>query len=368
SYVSATGAGWTCSASPAGVVSCALAGTIAVGADSSDLTITATVGAAAYPSVTNTATVSSTDPDLPGSATASDPVIVDPSASLQLTKKHQGSFQVGSTGSYLLTVSNTGPTATPGPVTIADTLPTGLSYRSAAGTGWTCTAAGSTISCSRPGPLAAGASSQLRIVVNVLAAAYPSVLNSATASATGSPSATGTDTAPVSSLVVLTISKHLMSYRNNLASYLMTVTNTGPNGTASAITVTDPLPAGLSYRSASGAGWSCGAAGQTVTCERSATLAAGASASLTLVAAVTAAPGTTIGNVATVRGGGSAGATNRTTPSNQASLSVTATGGGAGSGGLPDTGRDTADPAMLATGLLLVGLGLLLLGRRRRWS
>ena len=60
--------------------------------------LTATVGAAAYPSVTNTATVSSTDPDLPGSATASDPVVVDPSATLQLSKQHLGTFAVGAPG------------------------------------------------------------------------------------------------------------------------------------------------------------------------------------------------------------------------------------------------------------------------------
>jgi uncharacterized repeat protein (TIGR01451 family) len=43
------------------------------------------------------------------------------------------------------------------------------------------------------------------------------------------------------------------------------------------VTVTDVLPAGLSYSSFTGSGWSCGASGQTVTCTHAPTLNAGAS-------------------------------------------------------------------------------------------
>ena len=130
SYRSAAGTGWTCTADQAGTVSCTLAGAIPAGADSADLVITTAVTADAYPGVTNIAEVSSTDPDLTGTAdSTSDPVTVDPSAQLQLVKQHVGSFAVGQTGSYLLTVSNSGPTATPGPVLVTDTLPAGLAYR-----------------------------------------------------------------------------------------------------------------------------------------------------------------------------------------------------------------------------------------------
>lgn len=363
SYVSAAGTGWTC-AEASGTVSCTLAGSLAVGADSSDLVITATVGASGYPSVTNTATVSSTDTDLPGTASASDQVTVQPSAALTLTKKHLGTFTVGKTGSYHLTVSNSGPTATPGPVTVSDVLPAGLSYQSASGTGWTCSATGPTVTCSLPGPLAAGASSQLTLTVTVLAAAYPSVTNSATASAPGSAAASGSDTAPVTPLAVLSISKKLASYQDNLATYQITVHNAGPNPTVKPITVTDKLPTGLVFSSASGTGWSCGTAGGTVTCLHPTSLAAGASSGFTLVAVVNAAPGTTISNIATVSGGTSSGPSSS---SRSAVLAVTATGSGSGSGsgsGLPNTGRNTETPAGLALGLLLIGLGLLLLARR----
>ena len=79
---------------------------------------------------------------------------------------------------------------------------------------------------------------------------------------------------------------------------------------------------------------------------------------------MTAAAGTTIGNVAIVSGGAPLG---RSSASQSAVLAVTATGqDGPGSGGLPQTGRNDAEPSVLAIGLLLAGLGLLLLGRRPR--
>jgi large repetitive protein len=351
------------------VVTCTLAGSLGIGADASDITLTATLGAQAYPTVTNTATVSSTDPDLPGSATASDPVTVEPSAALRVLKAHVGTFVVGKAGNYLLTVSNSGPTATPGPVVVTDKLPAGLSYDKASGTGWLCTASGSNVTCTRAGALAAGASSTLTIVVNVLAAAYPSVTNTATATGTGSPPATGADTAPVTPTVDLGITKVLSSYKDNLASYRITVSNSGPNATVKPIVVTDKLQTGLSYRSATGTSWACTDSANTVTCIRTATLAVGASSSITLVALVNAAAGSKIVNVATVSGGGVAGSTGKTSPVGSAVLAVAATGStGGGNGSLPQTGRDSRDPLIIAVTLLLLGLGLLLLGRRRPTS
>jgi len=55
-FVSATGSGWTCSASE-GTVTCATGDPLAVGDTSSSITLTVSVGSAAYPGVTNSATV-----------------------------------------------------------------------------------------------------------------------------------------------------------------------------------------------------------------------------------------------------------------------------------------------------------------------
>lgn len=48
--------------------------------------------------------------------------------------------------------------------------------------------------------------------------------------------------------------------------YTIDVTNNGPADVTDTITVTDTLPAGLSFNNAAGGSWSCGASGQTVTC------------------------------------------------------------------------------------------------------
>lgn len=62
-------------------------------------------------------------------------------------------------------------------------------------------------------------------------------------------------------------------------SYTLTVHNNGPDLSNYSgnftTTVTDTLPAGLTFQSASGSGWSCGASGQLVTCTSSAAIASG---------------------------------------------------------------------------------------------
>jgi uncharacterized repeat protein (TIGR01451 family) len=87
------------------------------------------------------------------------------------------------------------------------------------------------------------------------------------------------------------------------ASYTLSVTN----GTSSnerednVISVTDVLPAGLTYVSGTGSGWTCGASGQTVTCTRPPVLNPGATAPpLTLTVAVGAAAFPSVSNTATM--------------------------------------------------------------------
>lgn len=70
------------------------------------------------------------------------------------------------------------------------------------------------------------------------------------------------------------------------ADYTLTVQNTGTDSSSSQITVTDNLPAGLTYSSATGTGWTCNAVGQAVQCTTSQSLAGGASSAITLTVAV----------------------------------------------------------------------------------
>jgi uncharacterized repeat protein (TIGR01451 family) len=88
------------------------------------------------------------------------------------------------------------------------------------------------------------------------------------------------------------------------ASYTLSVTNGTSGGNEredNVITVTDVLPAGLTYVSGSGSGWTCGASGQTVTCTRPPALNPGVTAPpLTLTVAVGSAAFPSVSNTATV--------------------------------------------------------------------
>jgi hypothetical protein len=73
-----------------------------------------------------------------------------------LTASHIGNFAQGQPSApYTISVQNGGAAAGSGNVTVADTLPSGLTATAIAGPGWACTLA--TLSCSRSDPLAAGA-------------------------------------------------------------------------------------------------------------------------------------------------------------------------------------------------------------------
>ncbi len=93
------------------------------------------------------------------------PVVVPDMA---IKKTHSGSFVVGQTASFTMVVSNLGATSVV-PIVVTDTLPTGLTFNSASGSGWDCTgSAGQDVMCTHPGPLALGDPPLvLTIVVNV---------------------------------------------------------------------------------------------------------------------------------------------------------------------------------------------------------
>ena len=119
---------------------------------------------------------------------ASDTLVVG-RPDLQVTKTHVGNFVVGSTGVYSLGANNLlGAQNSNNPYTITDTLPAGLTFVSAAGTGWTCTTdlptVPTTVSCTNNTTINRATSNPnlITLTVNVLVAAFPSVSNSATIS------------------------------------------------------------------------------------------------------------------------------------------------------------------------------------------
>jgi uncharacterized repeat protein (TIGR01451 family) len=99
------------------------------------------------------------------------------------------------------------------------------------------------------------------------------------------------------------------------ATYSIALFNGGGAASSGAYTVVDTLPAGLTFVSATGVGWSCAASGQTVTCTSSTVLQAAGpgpnSIALTVLPDATAVPSVT--NRATVSGGSDSVLTNNTT-------------------------------------------------------
>jgi uncharacterized protein (TIGR03437 family) len=182
--VSMTGSEWSCTGS-----TCTRSDVLYGGSSYPAITVTVNVAPNAPSQVTNQVTVSGGNSK---SGTATDLTnIVLPSA-LSVGKSHPGNFAQGQTNAaYTVTVSN-GASAAPtnGVVTISETVPTGLTLVSMAGTGWTCPAS----SCTRSDALPAGASyPPIAVIVNVAPNAPAQVTNQVTVSGGGSVSATASD-------------------------------------------------------------------------------------------------------------------------------------------------------------------------------
>ncbi|MDP8979995.1 MAG: hypothetical protein M3O35_05320 [Acidobacteriota bacterium] len=135
--------------------------------------------------------VSSTNGGTGNTAAASVTVRV---ADLVISKSHTDPFAAGSPlGTYTLTVSNIGPVASFGPVTVTDQLPNGLTPTTLQGTGWNCNLL--TLTCSRSDALAPGASyPAITLTVSVSPTTAITVTNNATVSG-GAEVNTSNDTA-----------------------------------------------------------------------------------------------------------------------------------------------------------------------------
>ncbi|UBF29979.1 DUF11 domain-containing protein (plasmid) [Kovacikia minuta CCNUW1] len=120
---------------------------------------------------------------IPSTAASTSVNIIPNTPDPTIAKSHTGSFTQGGTGTYTITVTNSGGVATSGTVTVADTLPTGLTPTAATGTGWSCAIAGQTVTCTRSDALAALVSyPAITLTVSVAANAPTSVTNTATVS------------------------------------------------------------------------------------------------------------------------------------------------------------------------------------------
>jgi uncharacterized repeat protein (TIGR01451 family) len=157
-------------------------------------------------------------------------VTSEPTVDLAITKTHTGNFTVGANASYSLQVSNgtgAGVIAVDYPITISDTLPTGLSFVSGSGTGWSCSAVGQVVSCSHPNPgfLLPGQS-------------LPTlVLTVAVGNAVFAPSNTAQNTSVINTATITAVGTFELNSSNNSATDTATVL--GSNLSTSTKTVSD---------------------------------------------------------------------------------------------------------------------------------
>ena len=301
--MSATGAGWVCSNVGNVSVTCTLP-TLAAGATAGLVTVIVT--APPQPgSVTNTATVTSptTDPD-PTDNTSSSTTGVTASADLAITKTGPANVLSGSTVTYTLSVTNNGPSDA-ATLTVTDTLPAGITFVSANGTGWACSNVGNvSVTCTRAA-LAAGVAAPPITVVVTAPAANGTITNVADVTAatpdpdpTNNTSSLDTAVGPAAD-VSLTKTGPATAAPGSTVTYQLTVANAGPSD-ATAVSVTDTLPAGIVFVSATGTGWACTSTGNiSVTCTR-ATIVAGATAPVVTVAVTAPMHAATLVDTATV--------------------------------------------------------------------
>ncbi len=289
---------------------------LAPGASYPALTLTVSVAANAPASVTNTATVSGGGEVNTANDTVTDPTVITQVADLTVSKGHSGGFHPGDTADTLtITVSNPGAAPTTGPVTVTDTLPAGLVPTAAIRgviNGWSVSVNGQIVTATRSDVLAAGASYPvLTLTVGVAANAPASVTNVATVAGGGeinTANDTATDVIAITRVADLVIALgHSGNFSVGGTGYFtMLVTNVGGAATNAPVTVTNTLPAGLTYIGQSTVnGWAISVSGQTVTATRSDALAVGASyPHLHLTVSVAKNAPDTFVDMATVSGGG----------------------------------------------------------------
>lgn len=373
-YVSGTGTGWTCNA-VGQAVTCDLTGPLAAEA-ATTITLNVTAGAAAVPSVTNTATVTTTTPDPdPDNDTDDDTVDVAALVDLAITKTHTGDAVIGSELTFTLAVTNNGPTVDPGPVTVTDTLPTGLTYVTAVGSGWSCSAEGQDVTCTRATGLGIAEESTISLITQIATTASGTLTNTATVTSAAEDTDPGNNTD--SDELTLTSEVKLNTRKTGAANasgtqinWTISVTNAGPSPTTGATTVTDTLPAGVTFVSGTGVGWTCTGGGQVVTCTNQGVLTVGTTSTVTVLTNVAARPGQNIVNaVVTTTANQVEGDNQKPCAPGQLSCgsgSVTIAAVPDGSGNLPRTGADVLRLALSALVLLTAGLGLAVPARRRR--
>ena len=255
-YESATPSQGTCSES-SGTVTCAL-GTIASGQGASvDIKIrSATPGP-----LSNSATVVSltADPDSADNSATAD-TTVTPAADLALTKSDSPDpVFVGDELTYTLGAANSGPQDATN-VSLTDTLPAGVTYESATPTQGSCSESSGTVTCAL-GTIASGAGAIVEVKVTPQNAG--TITNQAAVTSDladpDSADASASENTTVRAVADLALTKGDSPdpvLAGELITYALSASNSGPQD-ATGVTLTDTLPGGVTFESATPTQGSC---------------------------------------------------------------------------------------------------------------
>jgi uncharacterized repeat protein (TIGR01451 family) len=279
-FESATPSQGSCSQA-SGTVSCAL-GTLANGAGAS---VEVKVRPQEGGQITNQASVASSAGDLNlANNTASATTNVSGVADLGLTKSDSPDpVLAGQPLTYLLTVTNAGPSSAPA-VELIDTLPAGVTFNSATPTQGSCPESSGTVTCSL-GTIASG--QQASVVVTVTPMTAGTITNQAGVASSASDPASGNNSASADTTVTPAADLSLTKadspdpvLEGEELTYTLTAHNTGPQD-ATGSTLTDTLPSGITYDSATPTQGSCLESSGTVTCQLG-TIPSGANAGVVI--------------------------------------------------------------------------------------
>jgi uncharacterized repeat protein (TIGR01451 family) len=241
-------------------------------------------------------------------------------ADLALTKTDgQTTVVPGEPVTYTIAVSNSGPDAVAA-VQVVDTFPaalTGTTWSCVASPGSSCTAAGSG-HINDTASLAAGGGATYTATGTVAATATGSLTNTATVATSdpdpGNNSATDVDTiVPEADLSITKSDSADPVSPGDPLTYTLDFTNNGPSN-ATAVTVVDTLPGGVTFVSSVPGAPTCTLAGATLTCGIGG-LTAGASGTVTVNVTVNAGASGMLVNTATVSGAETDPDTNNNTAS-----------------------------------------------------
>ncbi len=314
-FRAASGTGWTCPQTGQ-AVRCFTDRDVAPGEALPTLRIVVDVAPGADAMLDNTATVTvDGDGNLENNTSTDHGFASGYAVDYEVDLSHSGDFLAGEPGTYRIVVRNKGPKTGGNEVGVGALLPDGLVPTAAGGASpedadaadWTCGISGQTVLCSHPAPVEAGATLEtINVTVDVRDEAIGTPVARASVFSDDDPDG-GDDedeTLVRSPRPDLAIDKSHEAARFTVGqqgTYRLEVTNTSAEPSRGTTTVTDTLPAGLTYVSATGSGWACDADGQVVTCTSGQAIRGGASSAITLTVAVgeAAAPG--VVNVATVQ-------------------------------------------------------------------